>query len=144
MLLPKNNKWKRFWLFAIIPVEIFDVWSTYLNVVMLCGRELNPFVNWVIEKIGAAAGTLVFVPIYKGLTVFSLWLFLTYAPYASRLFFKIFPAWRKIPWLKKYLFKYWRFAIVSSYIGAYLVLAVALSAVIFNLRGALAYILDFS
>ncbi len=144
MLLPKNNKWKRFWLPAILLAEVLDVWTTYINVVCLNGREINLVVNWAIEKFGADAAILIFVPAYKGLAVLSLWLFLTLVPYSYKSTFKIFPVLRTMSWFKRYYVKYIRFVMNLSYFSAYAVLAVILSAVIFNLQGALRYIYKFS
>lgn len=141
MLLPKNNKWKDIWLLLIIPLEILDFWSTYINVVLLNGEELSPIVNWAIQKWGAEFGVLVFVPVYKAFCVASIWIFLTFVPYSNKLVFRIFPKWRTIiPKLKKYSVKYLRFVMRVAYISACLIIVVRLSAVVFNFGGALNYI----
>jgi hypothetical protein len=110
MLIPKNNKWKNIWLLMIIPLEILDFWSTYINVVVLNGEELNPIVNLAIQKWGTEFAILIFVPVYKIFAVVSIWAFLTFLPYSNKLLFRTFTNWRTIiPQLKKYSVKYLRF-----------------------------------
>ena len=45
-------------LLALTILQVFDGWTTY-KIMRLGGRELNPVVRWIMEKIGAYEGLLV-------------------------------------------------------------------------------------
>lgn len=139
MILPKHNRCRSIWLIGMIIFDILDVWSTYLNVIVLNGRELNPIVHSLIEKFGAAAAIVILVPIYKGLMVFSFWLFLRYLPYAIRPTLKIFSSLKKVAPFRVLVRRYLRFVGRFAYLLAYLVLFSRITAVIFNLHGAISY-----